>query len=149
MTVANASAPVRFRHSGALWVAAIITFMGAMPVALGDPSNKPWLAVILLVPVAFAVWAWRAGVDAGDEGIRIRGVIGSRLLPWAELEGFGVHKRGAFAVLKEGVRVPLPAVGRRDLPRLIAAGGSELVVADRGGDDGTADETGTEGADEN
>lgn len=117
---------IRFRHSGALWVAALITFVGGAPLAL----SEWWLSPVLLVPVAIAVWAWRAGVDATGEGLRVRGLIGSRRFAWSEIEAFGVARRQAFAILAQGVRVPLPAVRREDLPRLIAVSGSELVTED-------------------
>lgn len=127
MTTVNVSrTTIRFRHTGALWVAAMLTFVGGVPLAL----SEWWLTPVLLIPVAIAVWAWRSGVDAGGEGLRVRGLIGSRKVAWSEIEAFGVARRQAFAILTQGVRVPLPAVRREDLPRLISASGSELVPED-------------------
>ncbi|GIG71361.1 PH domain-containing protein [Phytomonospora endophytica] len=132
MTTVNITpSRIRFRHTGALWVAAMLTFVGGVPLAL----SEWWLAPVLLIPVAIAVWAWRSGVDAGDEGIRVRGLIGSRRFAWSEIEAFGVARRQAFAIVAQGVRVPLPSVRREDLPRLIAASGSELVAAEDEDDD--------------
>lgn len=133
MTVISvAKAGIRFRHSGGMWIAAIVFFLGGLPVAL----SEWYFAPILLVPVAAAVWAWRSGVDAGESGLRIRGLVGSRRVGWDQIEGFGARRRDAFAVLKDGTHMPLPAVRRQDLPRLIAAGGTELVLAPAADDDG-------------
>lgn len=129
MTVISvAKAGVRFRHSGGMWIAAVLFFLSGLPLAL----SSWYLAPILLVPIAAGIWAWRSGVDASASGLRVRGIIGSRRVAWDEIEGFGTRKRESFAVLRDGTRLPLPAVRRVDLPRLIAAGGTELVVAESG-----------------
>ncbi|MEV0648480.1 PH domain-containing protein [Phytomonospora sp. NPDC050363] len=109
----------------------MLTFVGGTPLAL----SEWWLTPILLIPVGIAVWAWRSGVDATGDGLRVRGLVGSRRFAWSEIEAFGVARRQAFAILHQGVRVPLPAVRREDLPRLIAASGSELVAEDVEEDD--------------
>jgi hypothetical protein len=112
----------KFRHSIALPAAGLIGLFGAL--ALG--TTRPWLAPLLLVPVAVMVWGWRAGVDVDGRGVVVRSLLANRRLAWAEIEGFGVHGRRVVAHLARGGVVPLPAVARGDLPRLIAAGGQRL-----------------------
>ncbi|GLZ79822.1 hypothetical protein Afil01_46290 [Actinorhabdospora filicis] len=133
MTVISvAKAGIRFRHSGGMWIAAVLFFISGLPLAM----SSWYLAPILLVPVGAAVWAWRSGVDASSNGLRVRGLVGSRRVTWEQVEGFGAGRRDTFAVLRDGTRLPLPAVRRADLPRLIAAGGTELVLAETGDDAG-------------
>ncbi len=50
---------LRVRKTGALLVAAVIAFVGAVPVAGAGWQYAP----ILLIPAAVFVWAWRAGTD--------------------------------------------------------------------------------------
>ena len=54
----------------------------------------------------------------------------SRRIPWTDVAGFEPAGRGVIASLASGEQVELPAVGRADLPRLIAASGTELVGRD-------------------
>ncbi|HEY0360272.1 MAG TPA: PH domain-containing protein [Mycobacteriales bacterium] len=112
----------KFRHSIALPAAGVIGLFGAL--ALG--TARPWLAPLLLVPVAVIVWGWRAGVDVDGRGVVVRTLLANRRLPWADIEGFGVQGRRVVAHLARGGVVPLPGVSRTDLPRLIAAGGQQL-----------------------
>jgi hypothetical protein len=112
----------KFRHSIALPAAGLIGLFGAL--ALG--TAKPWLAPILLVPIAVIVWGWRAGVDVDSRGVVVRSMLANRRLPWADIEGFGLHGRRVVAHLARGGVVPLPAVSHGDLPRLLAAGGQQL-----------------------
>jgi hypothetical protein len=112
----------KFRHSIALPAAGLIGLFGAL--ALG--TARPWLAPILLVPIAVMVWGWRSGVDVDSRGVAVRSLLATRRLTWAEIEGFGVHRRRVVAHLARGGVVPLPAVSRSDLPRLIAGGGQRL-----------------------
>lgn len=114
----------RFRHHAALTVAAVVAFLGAVPLA----GAAPRLAPVLLVPLALAVWSWRAGTDADADGLRVRALFGARRLPWASVEQFVPAGGGRIvAVLTDGTAVPLTAVTAADLPRLVAASGHELA----------------------
>ena len=48
---------LRVRKTGALLVAAVIAFVGTVPLA----GAKWELTPVLLIPIAIFVWAWRAG----------------------------------------------------------------------------------------
>ena len=108
-------ATVKFRHSPAVALAGLIATFGAVPVA----TWRWYLAPILLVPVAVAIWGWRAGTDADEGGVTVRALLGRRRLPWSRISGFAPRGRGVVAVLDGGATVPLIAVTPADLPRLV------------------------------
>ncbi|WP_204036682.1 PH domain-containing protein [Micromonospora qiuiae] len=111
---------LRFRHHQATLVAAIVATIGALPLA----SARTYLLPILLVPLAVAVWAWRAGTDADTAGLRLRALVGERRVGWEQVAELGADPRGRAVVqLTDGELVVLPAVRRQDLPRLVAAAG--------------------------
>ena len=113
---------VRFRHHSGLAIAGLVAFFGAIPVA----SYRWYLAPILLVPAAVAIWGWRAGTDADEHGLTVRALVGRRRLPWSRIEGFAPVGRRVHAVLNGGATVRLVAVTPADLPKLVAASGAEL-----------------------
>lgn len=119
----------KFRYHAALAVAAVIAAIGAVPLA----STAWYLTPILLVPLAVAGWAWRAGTDAGPDGLVVRALLGRRRIPWSAVTELTTDQRGrVYAVLAEGKEVPLPAVSRADLPRLMAASGAPDADSERG-----------------
>jgi hypothetical protein len=114
---------VHFRHSQAIWVAAIIAFLGALPIA----TARWFLAPVLLIPIAVGVWAWRAGTDADANEVRLRALVGQRRIPWSKIVELASDRRGrAIALLDDGRTTALPAVRATDLPRLVAASGKPL-----------------------
>ncbi|WP_430500412.1 PH domain-containing protein [Micromonospora trifolii] len=117
---------VRFRYNQAILVAAIIAFVGALPLA----NARDYLLPVLLVPLAVAVWAWRAGTDADARELRIRALVGQRRIDWDQVLELTTDQRGrAVARLDDGRQVTLPAVREADLPRLVAATGQPLPDA--------------------
>ncbi|MDM4722884.1 PH domain-containing protein [Micromonospora sp. WMMA1363] len=125
----SSSDTVRFRHNQAVLVAAVIAFIGALPLA----SARWYLLPVLLVPLAVGVWAWRAGTDADSHGLRLRALAGQRRIDWDRVVELTTDPRGrAVARLDDGIEVQLPAVRGTDLPRLVSAtGGSLPDAADR------------------
>lgn len=118
---------VHFRYSQAIWVAAAIAFIGALPLA----SAAWYFTPVLLVPLLIGVWAWRAGTDADRAGMKIRALFGQRLIPWHEVVELGIdERRRVIASLSGGRVVSLPAVPAADLPRLVAASGQHVLGAD-------------------
>ncbi len=115
---------MKFRLNPGVAVAGLIAFFGAIPVA----TVRWYLTPILLVPLAVAVWGWRAGTDADESGLTVRALVGQRRLPWSRISGFAPHGRRVVAVLDSGAAVRLTAVTPADLPKLVAAGGAEIAA---------------------
>ncbi|MEO3745473.1 PH domain-containing protein [Plantactinospora sp. B5E13] len=119
----NRTSSLRFRHNQAIWVAAAIGFLGAVPLA----SSRWYLTPVLLIPLAIGLWAWRAGTDADPTGVRIRALVGQRTIPWSDIVELGADPRGQAVVrLTDGRTTALPAVRSTDLPDLVAASGQRL-----------------------
>ncbi|MFG2056586.1 PH domain-containing protein [Micromonospora sp. NPDC048930] len=115
---------VHFRHNQAILVAAIVAFIGALPLA----TARWWLLWVLLVPLAVIAWSWRAGTDADARELRLRALVGQRRVPWDRVAELTADARGRGVVrLDDGELLVLPAVRAADLPRLIAATGQELT----------------------
>lgn len=124
--VVSSADTIRFRHSQAIWVAAVIAFIGALPL-----TTAGWyLAPVLLIPLAVGVWALRAGTDADPRGVRVRALLGERRIDWAEIIELAPDDRGrVVALLRDGRVTRLPAVHTAELPRLIAASGQPVENA--------------------
>ncbi|MFG1913739.1 PH domain-containing protein [Micromonospora sp. NPDC048898] len=117
---------VRFRYNQAILVAAVIAFVGALPLA----DARAYLLPVLLVPLAVGVWAWRAGTDADARELRVRALVGQRRIGWDRVLELTTDQRGrAVARLDDGQQITLPAVRSVDLPRLVSATGQTLPHA--------------------
>jgi Bacterial PH domain len=130
----------RIRRSGALLVAAMIAFVGAVPLA-----GVRWaLAPILLIPLLAVVWAWRAGTDVYPDALRVRALVGSTVVPWARITELAPDRQGRIsALLDNGNVIRLTGVTRDNVSTLIAAGGQQMstdpsVPVDDEVDQGTA-----------
>jgi hypothetical protein len=114
---------LRVRKTGALLVAAMIAFVGTVPVA----GASPGLAWILLVPAAVVVWAYRAGTDVYDDELRVKALFGRTRVPWASIVEMAPDGRGQVsALLDSGNAIKLTGVTRGNLPRVLAAAGHEV-----------------------
>ncbi|GAB3153687.1 hypothetical protein GCM10027290_46960 [Micromonospora sonneratiae] len=114
---------MRFRHNQAIWVAAVVAFIGALPLA----SARWYFLPVLLIPLAVGVWAWRAGTDADSQGLRLRALFGQRLIPWTQVAELTADQNGQAVVrLVDGSNTRLPAVRATDLRKLVAASGQRL-----------------------
>ncbi|MGR6317733.1 PH domain-containing protein [Micromonospora soli] len=113
---------VHFRHNQAILVAAIVAFIGALPLA----TARWWLLWVLLLPLALIVWSWRAGTDADARELRVRALVGQRRVPWERVAELTTDARGHGVVrLDDGELLVLPAVRAGDLPRLVSATGQQ------------------------
>jgi hypothetical protein len=114
---------VQFRRSSAITVAAIIAAIAGLSLL----TWAPYLVILLLVPLAVAVWSWRSGTDADADGLIVRAALGRRRIPWSDVAGLVTEGRGVVnAHLTSGRAITLPAVAAADVPRLVAASGQEL-----------------------
>src|SRR5258707_11350053 len=104
---------------------AAIAAIGSIPLA---SQGGPFLAVPL-IPLAIMVWAWRAGTAVNDYGLRVRALLGSKIITWDRVTALHPAGRGrVVAELTNGAAIPLTAVREADLPRLISASGK--IAAD-------------------
>jgi hypothetical protein len=127
---------VKFRRSAALAVAAGIAVIGGVPLV----AQSVWFLLVLPVPLAVAIWAWRAGTDVDERGFTVRALFGSRSVPWTAVDGLIADDRTVLARLANGHLVPLDAVRPADLPRVVKAGGQpELESADQQSADQSAE----------
>jgi hypothetical protein len=114
---------LRVRTPRTALVAVLVLAICVLPLA----SSARWLAVLWLLPVATAAWVLRAGVDVDRTGLTVRALLGSRRLPWSEVAGLRVGRRGRLAaVLRGGGAVRLPVLRPRHLPLVAAASGGRL-----------------------
>jgi hypothetical protein len=120
--VPKAAPTVRFRHSSAIGVAAVIMMIAGLSLA----TWAPYLLPVLVIPLAIAVWAWRAGTDVDADGLTVRAALASRRVPWPDVTGLVTDAHGGVsAQLASGNSLPLPAVSANDLPRLLTAAGRD------------------------
>jgi hypothetical protein len=94
---------LRVRKSGALLVAAVIAFVGAVPLAGAGWAYAP----VLLVPAAVFLWAWRAGTDVYPDELRVR-------------------KGHISALLDNGNVIRLTGVDQGNLPKVLATAGQRV-----------------------
>ncbi|MDG4823472.1 PH domain-containing protein [Asanoa sp. WMMD1127] len=131
---------VRFRPHQSILIAAFIGFVGILPIAFGpslpsdtnvtEPSSDVrWIFVpLLLIPIAVFVWVLRSGTDADASGLRVRGLLGTKRIPWSEVRELATDDRGrAVVLLRDGYAVTLSSVRRDDVNRLIEASGQGIV----------------------
>ncbi len=96
----------------------LVLLLGSLPLA----ASSAWLNVVLLVPVACAVWVLRARVVVAPVGIEVCNGLAAQRLPWASVEGFDVPRRGPVRLLRTGGRpLPMTALPRRLVPALTRA----------------------------
>ncbi|MEV6601919.1 PH domain-containing protein [Actinoplanes sp. NPDC051346] len=111
------------RRSGALFLAALTAFVGTVPIATVRWQFVP----LLLIPLAIAIWTWRAGTDVDTEGLRVRALIGSTTVPWSRVAELAPDPRGRVsALLTDGMMVPLTGVTTGNLAAVLKAGGQEV-----------------------
>jgi hypothetical protein len=95
----------------------LIALLGAVPAA----ATWPALSWVLLLPVLGAVWVLRAKVLVRPEALVVCNGLRRQRVPWSDVDGFDVPRRGFVRLLHAGRRTRLTAVPRRELGRLVAA----------------------------
>ncbi|MCZ2824020.1 MULTISPECIES: PH domain-containing protein [unclassified Modestobacter] len=116
-------AVARMRMSRISLVPVLFLTICVLPVTVASP----WAFLLLLVPLALAVWVFRVGVDVGDDGITARSLVARRTIAWDDLAGVRVGERAdLWLVTTAGTQVQLPVLRARDLPRLAALSGGRI-----------------------
>jgi hypothetical protein len=121
--VSSAKPVLRVRRSGALFVAALIAFVGTVPFA-----GRAWVsAPLLLIPLAVVVWSLRAGTDVSEDGLRVRALFGSTEVPWSRVAELAPDAKGRVsALLDDGKVLALTGVTKENLPAVLRAGGQQV-----------------------
>ena len=110
-----AGRPHRFGPQKIGLLPVLVLLLGALPLAA---SSGP-LLVVLLVPLAAAVWVLRARVVADRHGLLVCNGLAAHAHPWSEVEGFDVPRLGPVRLVLRDRRVALTAVSRRELRALL------------------------------
>jgi hypothetical protein len=92
--------------------------LGLLIPVLAWPPSAPLLAI----PVVLSALIIRLRTVADEQGVSVRTLLGSRTVPWDEIEGLRFHRGSwARARLKTGGELRLPAVTFATLPLLTEA----------------------------
>jgi hypothetical protein len=113
-----------FRVPATAVLAALLLAVGATPFAFGAPG----LYVIYIVPVALIVWVLRTRTTATADGLTVRRVFTTRVLPWSTLKGLRLTRGSGVvhAVRTDDTEVALPNVRTRHLSALALISGGRL-----------------------
>lgn len=115
-----------FRLPGVALIIPFLLFVCVTPLA--NAGAAFWLALYVF-PVGGLVYILLTRTVADGAMIRTTGLLGSRRIAWADLDGLEFHgTRWAIAVGSSGRRVRLPMVRPRDLPRLAQVSGGRLLL---------------------
>lgn len=109
---------VRLRPERTALAAVLVLALGALPLGV----SSLWFTPLFLVPLAWGTWVLRARVVAAPVGLEVCNGLRTRRFAWADVEGFDLPRRGRVRLLTSGRRVPLTAMARDDLPKLLAVG---------------------------
>jgi hypothetical protein len=131
MADVSSSDSLRFRHSGATLVAALIAFVSTLPLA----GSRWELTPLLLVPLVVGAWAWRAGTDVDATGLRVHALFGTTAVGWERVAEVAADPRGrASALLTDGRVLRLTAVRDKDLPAVAGIAVAHTAAAEVAGD---------------
>lgn len=88
---------------------------------------SPWFAIALVVPVVLWLWIHRLRTVVTENGLRAVRMFSTTEIAWSEVAGLQFPKWSSVrAVLTDGNRVRLPAIGFRDLPALSIVSGGRI-----------------------
>ena len=119
------SSPARLRLNRTALIPVGLLALCTVPLAFA----APWTPVLLVIPLAVALWVLRVGVDISDDGLTLRSLAGQRHVPWSDVAGIRVAPRGdLFVVTTRGTELHLPVMRARDLPQLAALSGGRIDV---------------------
>jgi hypothetical protein len=98
--------------------------LGMLAVILAGPS---WSVLLLILPIALSVLIVRYRTTADRDSVTARTVLARRTVPWDDVEGLRFGKGSwAYAQLRDGSELRLPAVTFSTLPLLTEASGGRV-----------------------
>jgi hypothetical protein len=106
--------PLRFRLSPAITVAGLVVTIAGLSLA----TWAPYLLPLLAIPLAVAVYGWRAGTDVDRNGLTVHAGVGARRVPWSQVTELVSDHNQVAARLASGRTLALTAVRPKDLSRI-------------------------------
>jgi membrane protein implicated in regulation of membrane protease activity len=98
--------------------------LGLLAFVLAGP---PWVALLLVIPVMLSVAIIRYRTVANRDTVTARALLGSETVAWDDIDGLRFGKGSwAYAQLKDGRQLRLPAVTFATLPLLTEASGGRV-----------------------
>jgi len=98
--------------------------LGLLTLVLAGPA---WVALLLVIPVMASALIIRYRTVVDRDTVTARTLLGSETVSWADIDGLRFGKRlGAYAQLKNGGELRLPAVTFATLPLLTEASGGRV-----------------------
>ena len=108
--------PVVIRISPMAHFAVGFLALGLLAVILAGP---PWVALLLVIPIALSAAVVRYRTVADSETVTARSLLNSATVGWEDIEGLRFSRSSwATAHLKDGRELRLPAVTFATLPQL-------------------------------
>jgi hypothetical protein len=93
--------------------------LGMLALVFAGPE---WVALLLVIPVLLSVFIVRCRTVADRDTVTARTLLGSRTVSWDDVAGLRFGKSSwAYAQLKDGSELRLPAVTFATLPLLTEA----------------------------
>ena len=98
--------------------------LGMLAVVFAGPS---WFALLLIIPIGLSAFIVRYRTVADKDAVSARTFLASETVSWDDIAGLRFGKGSwAYAQLKEGGELRLPAVTFSTLPLLTAASGGRV-----------------------
>ncbi|ULE35950.1 PH domain-containing protein [Mycobacterium sp. IDR2000157661] len=98
--------------------------LSLLALVLASPA---WVAVLLVIPIVASAYIVRNQTVADQETLTARTLLGSETVTWDDIDGLRFGKRSsAYAHLKDGRDLRLPAVTFATLPQLTEASGGRV-----------------------
>ena len=124
MTLGSARAPVVIRISPMAHIASAFLVLW---LVLLMPAFGAWGVTLFAIPLLLSVAITRLRTEADEDAVTARTLLGSRTLPWTDIEGLKFTKgRWARACRRGDADLVLPAVTFATLPTLTAASGGQV-----------------------
>jgi hypothetical protein len=93
--------------------------LGLLALVLAGPE---WFALLLVIPIMLSVFVVRYRTVADRDTVTARTLLGSQTVSWDDIAGLRFGKSSwAYAQLKDGTELRLPAVTFATLPLLTEA----------------------------
>ncbi|SEH86988.1 PH domain-containing protein [Mycolicibacterium rutilum] len=116
--------PVVIRISPMAHFAVAFLVLGLLTLVL---AGLPWVLALLVIPAGLSAYVVRNRTVADRDGVTARTLLSSETVRWDDVDGLRFGKgSSAYAHLKDGRDIRLPAVTFATLPLLTEASGGRV-----------------------